>query len=75
MPPTDSDGLRIAGISARRAGHSYYENPMLTALVPLQTIEQLLDWHDLSCAWAEGWISEDAGRDQSLCKVLSIRWQ
>ena len=54
MPKFDLDGLQAAGASAsaRLAGLSYYGNPIFTASVPLQTAEQWIEWHDLSCTWA-----------------------
>ena len=74
MPKSEIDALRIAGANARLAGQSYYENPMFTASVPLHTVGQWLEWHDLSCAWAAGWLREDAGRDQALQRVLNTRF-
>jgi hypothetical protein len=63
VPTSDLDGLRRAGVAARIAGQSYYDTAMLFAAVPTDTREQLLDWHSLCCAWAAGWMREDAGRD------------
>ena len=74
MPKSDLDGLQAAGANARSSGLSYYDNPMFTASVPLHTAEQWLEWNDLSCAWAAGWLREDAGRDQALQRVLRTRW-
>ena len=64
----------MAGANARLAGLFYYENPMFSASVPLQTAEQRLEWHDLSCAFAAGWLREDAGRDRALQRVLNPRF-
>ena len=73
MPGSDLEGLRRAGAAARAAGQSYFDNPVFFASVPTDTSEQLLEWHDLCCAWAGGWLQEDDGRDQSLARMLNLR--
>ena len=73
MPQSDLEGLRRAGMAARTAGQSYFDNPIFFASVPTDTPEQLLDWHGLCCAWAAGWLQEDGGRDQTLARMLNLR--
>jgi hypothetical protein len=73
MPKSDLEGIQRAGVAARIAGQGYDSNPMFFADVPTDTTEQLLDWHDLCCAWAAGWMREDAGRDEALQRVLRVR--
>ena len=74
VPKSDLEGINRAGVAARIAGQSYYDNPMFFATVPTDTPEQLLEWHDLCLAWAGGWMSEDAGRDEALQRVLRLRY-
>ncbi len=50
VPNSDLEGLNRAGVAARIAGQSYYDNPMFFATVPTDTPEQLLDWRDLCLA-------------------------
>jgi hypothetical protein len=73
VPKSDLEGIQRAGVAARIAGQSYYDNPGFFASVPTDTPEQLLEWHDLCLARAAGWMSEDAGRDEALQRVLRLR--
>ena len=74
VPKSDLEGLQRAGVAARIAGQSYYDNPMFFASVPTDTTGQLLEWHDLCLAWAAGWLKEDAGRDEALQRALRLRY-
>ena len=58
VPKSDLEGLQRAGVAARIAGQSYFDNPIFFSSVPTDTVEQLLEWHDLCCAWAAGWLKE-----------------
>ena len=74
MPKSDLEGLNRAGVAARIAGQSYYDNPMFFSTVQTDMPEQLLHWHDLCLACAAGWMREDAGRDEALHRVLRVRY-
>lgn len=65
---SDLDGIARNGARARARGVGYFDNPHLLAdpeSVPLE------DWLRLSSAWAAGWLKEDAGRTESVQRLLS----
>lgn len=69
MQPSDREGIVRRGIAARQAGLGYFENPFL-----LDSSGSLGEWFEVCSAWAEGWLREDAGRDENVARLLSHRF-
>jgi hypothetical protein len=66
--------IQQQGAAARKADASYFGNPHLFAQVPIDTPDQLIAWSDLCNAWSAGWLQEDAGRDESIQRLMQLRY-
>lgn len=73
MSMRDWDGVMKDGARARKAGHSYFDNPHHFIAAPVETDQQWADWIALCQAWSSGWLREDAGRDAELRALLHVR--
>jgi hypothetical protein len=71
MQASDIEGIRRRGRADRRAGMSYFANPFFEAEVRPGPAA-MLEWHDVCCAWASGWLEEDAGRDKAIQGLMRV---
>jgi hypothetical protein len=68
---SDLQGIRRRGIADQRAGVSYLANPFFESRIT-DDPAALLEWHDVCCAWAAGWLEEDAGRDMAIQGLIRV---
>lgn len=64
----DLKGIFCRGVAARQAGKGFDENPFY------QSSGSLEEWHECASAWADGWLTEDAGRDQPVANRFLVRF-
>ena len=70
MKRSDLDEITARGGAARRDEFSFCSNPHYDVVMVWATVEHMFEWHDKACAWAAGWLQQDAGRDPMLTAKL-----
>lgn len=69
------DAVFRTGREARLAGADFFHgNPHVTAKVPIKEVQQFEDWQALCRAWSAGWLKGDAGRTESVQRLLQLRF-
>jgi len=68
---SDLEGIARNGARARARGFGYFENPHLLADPDRVRLEELFV---LASAWWAGWLKEDAGRTESIHRMLAQRF-